>query len=51
MTVGKGGGSSHGEMENCSQEGELELKPGDRDRVDLDREIECCASLSSSGAV
>ena len=30
---------------------ELEIKSGDFDRVDSDRKIECCAILSSSGAV
>ena len=38
-------------MESCSKEGVLELKPGGCDRVDSDRDIECSASLSSSGAV
>ena len=51
MTVGIAGGLSHGGMESCSQEGVFELEPGDCDRVYSDIEIECCAGLSTSGAV
>ena len=38
------------EWKAAHKRGELELKSWDRDRVGSDREIECCASLSSSNA-